>query len=107
MPKSANVIDLFIKNVKNAQLNAADELGLVRAEIAKLQTLEKSLKADVVANAAPLEGDMFTATPVFAERDTVDWKAVAEKLEPSYQLVAAHTRHTTSISVRVTAHKKS
>jgi hypothetical protein len=86
-------------------MNTADALGLLNAQIADLQAQAKKLKAGVIANGDTIEGSLYNATPVFSARDTVNWKAVAEKLEPSRQLVAAHTKHTTVVSVRVTARK--
>lgn len=86
-------------------MNAADKLGLIKAQIADLKAQEKQLKADVVANGECLEGSLYDATPVFSERESVDWKAVAQKLAPSRQLVTAHTTVKPVVQVRVTARK--
>lgn len=84
-------------------LSVADELGVLRAEIAELQAREHDLKAAVVAAGERVEGELFDALPVFSEKDQIDWKSVAQKLNPSRQLVQAHTKHSVSVSVRVTA----
>ena len=81
----------------------ADELGLVRAQIAELKARENQLKAQVVEEGEPIEGDFYRATPVWQDRDQINWKAIAQKLEPSHQLITAHTKHTVVISVRVSA----
>ena len=85
----------------------ADELGLIRTEIKELKNTQKLLEDILKQGNNPVaEGDLFTATVVTQERDVVAWKEVAAKLNPSRQLVTAHTTHKTVVSVRVTAHKK-
>ena len=96
-----NLLDAIV----NAN-NVPDQLGLVNAQIAELQKLQKELKAWVVTHGEPISGDFYNATPVFQDRDVTDWKAVAAKLQPSRQLIAAHTKHTATVSVRVTGRKQ-
>ena len=81
----------------------ADELGLVRAQIAELKAREKDLKAQVVESGEPIEGNFYRATPVWQDRDQINWKAIAQYLNPSHQLITAHTKHTVVVSVRVSA----
>ena len=81
----------------------ADELGLVHAQIAELKAREKELKAQVVEEGEPVEGNYFRATPVWQDRDQINWKAIAQYLNPSHQLITAHTKHTVVVSVRVSA----
>jgi len=81
----------------------ADELGLVRAQIAELKAREKELKAQVVEEGEPVEGNYFRATPVWQDRDQINWKAIAQYLNPSHQLITAYTKHTVVVSVRVSA----
>lgn len=77
-----------------------DELGHIKARVADLTAQEKRLKSELAnycANPAPgnmyaFEGRDFRATvslPLPSE--VTDWRAVAERLEPSRQLVRAHT----------------
>ena len=84
-------------------LNIADQLGIVRARIAELQADEKALKAEIIATGIPVEGELFRAVPVVAERTTTAWKKVAEKLNASRQLITAYSKTATVASVRVTA----
>ena len=79
-----------------------DELGLIQAQIAELRVLEKALKGAILQS-GDTEGDLFKATIIEAERRSVDWKAVANHLEPSYQLVRAHSKTTDVVTIKVTA----
>lgn len=83
-------------------MNLADQLGTIQAAIADLKKQEAALKGAILESGT-LEGDLFKATVVEAERSTVNWKAVAQKLEPSHQLVRAHTSRKDVVSIRVTA----
>jgi len=84
-------------------LNIADQLGIVRARISELQADEKALKAEIINAGHPVEGELFRATPIVAERTTVSWKQVAAKFNPSRQLISAYSKVATVTSVRVTA----
>jgi hypothetical protein len=71
-----------------------DELGQLAAEIAELTARQDALKAELVVSGIKTdEGDLFRATvsQVFPSPRT-DWQAVAQKLNPSHQLVTAHTK---------------
>lgn len=102
MTNTATVTNLFPSN--------ADRLGEIKAEIKILKDeadkIESFFKAEANGVSTKFEGDLFVANVVVSERDTVDWKAVAAKLEPSHQLVTAHTKHTTVVQVRSQAHGK-
>ena len=84
-----------------------DRLGELRAELKTLKneaaTIEAFLKRE---GAGRYDGDLFCATVTESQRTTVDWKAVAAKLEPSRQLVSAHTSTTDVITLRLSAHAK-
>lgn len=86
----------------------ADELGAVRAEIKQLQDKAKVLETLLKnQHTTSVDGDLYhVAISYGVETKRVDWKTVAQKLEPSRQLVAAHTKTTTADRVRVSAHKK-
>jgi len=84
-------------------LNIADQLGIVRARISELQADEKALKAEIVAIGHAVDGELFRAVPITAERTTVSWKQVAAKLNPSRQLITAYSKVATVVSVKVTA----
>jgi hypothetical protein len=82
----------------------ADTLGMLKAQIAELETLAKIEHARLVAlGTGAHEGNIFRATVSVAARESVDWKAIAEKLEPSRQLVTAHTSAKDVTTVRVVA----
>jgi hypothetical protein len=71
-----------------------DELGQLAAEIADLTERQDALKAELVAAGIKSdEGDLFRATvsTVYPSPRT-DWAAVAKKLNPSHQLITAHTK---------------
>ncbi len=86
----------------------ADQLGSLRAQIKVLQDKAKEaegfLKESELASA---DGLRYHVAVVRADRKSVDWKAICAKLDPSYQLVSAYTRVKPTVSVRVSAHKKS
>jgi hypothetical protein len=86
------------------KLHPADALGFLKAQIADLENRAKVEHARLVAmGIGAHEGDMFRATVSVAERESVDWKTVAARLEPSRQLVAAHTSAKEVTTVRVVA----
>ena len=70
-----------------------DELGLLLADKAVLVKREEELKSILRgAGVSPVEGQLFRATVATpAPTEVVDWKAIAERLEPSRQLITAHT----------------
>lgn len=79
----------------------ADELGCLRAQKKTLEAREKEIR-DVLIDAGieVLEDETFLAKRVESMRELIDWKAVAAKLEPSHQLVTAHTTEKEIISIR-------
>lgn len=70
-----------------------DRLGSLRAELAELEALEKTLKTTLTDSGCErVEGRLFKAAIVFsAGRFKTDWQTIAERFSPSRQLVAAHT----------------
>ena len=84
-----------------------DRLGELKAQIKTLQDEAKAIEASMKADGSDrFEGAFFAASVSHSERTTVDWKAIAEKLEPSRQLVRAHTSTKPVVTVRVSAHRK-
>jgi type II secretory pathway pseudopilin PulG len=83
-------------------MKAVDRLGRVQAEIAALREEEVALKAEVLAS-GDTEGTLFKAAIIVQNRTTVAWKAVAEYLKPSRQLVKAHSTEQQVTSIKVTA----
>jgi len=94
MTKKANVTGL------------ADELGLIRARMADLKDREIEIREVMIAaGISAFEDKKFRAVVVESLRTLINWKAVAEKLEPSHQLVTAHTTEKEVISIRVSARR--
>jgi hypothetical protein len=81
-----------------------DQLGCVKAQIATLEKEEKRLR-DAIAelDCDAIDGELFRATVSHSEVAAVDWKTIAEKCEPSRQLVAAHTELKDRVTVKVVA----
>jgi len=85
-----------------------DELGLIKAQAADLKSREDAIKAALTESGfSALEGKFFRAAVSICERSPkTDWEAVANKLAPSRQLIAAHTHAQDSyVAVRVSARK--
>ena len=81
---------------------AVDALGRLLAQIADLEGQAKSLKSFLSGHGAgAYEGELFRATVSESERETLDMKAVREKLSP--QFIRAHTKLTPVTTVRVSA----
>lgn len=86
----------------------ADRIGELRAEAKRINNEAAELEAALIAaHETAVDGRQFrVAISYNVERKLVDWKAVAAKLNPSRQLVRAHTKTSVSNRVRVTALKK-
>jgi hypothetical protein len=81
-----------------------DELGLLLAQKAELSKREECLKQLLKESGEKaVEGELFRATVSTFDAVRVDYKAICEKLEPNYQLVAAHTSTKSQTNVRVVA----
>lgn len=88
--------------------NIADQLGFIQAQIAELKAQEVLLRNELVEKIGDeqiltIEGELFQVT--FSATHTVktNWKAVAEKLRPSRQLIAAHSVPADSFRLNVRA----
>lgn len=91
-------------------MNATIQTAAIADRIGELDAITKPLLAERERLAAQLKalgagrytGELWNCTVVEGTRTTVDWKAIAEKLAPSRQLVTAHTSTTPVVSLRVT-----
>lgn len=84
----------------------ADELGVIRAKMADLKDRESEIREIMLeAGEKAFEDRKFRAVVVESLRTYIDWKAVAEKLKPSRQLVTAHTTEKDVVSIRVSARR--
>ena len=86
-----------------------DTLATIRAQIADLKGREDIYKAALIAAGhRAIDGTQHRATisePIY--RVTIDWKTIAERLNPSIQLVTAHTHNAEepTITVRISGRK--
>jgi Tfp pilus assembly protein PilX len=75
--------------------NMVDRLAALDAAMADLkaerEAIAAAIKADADGGFAEYEGTEHCVTVSTTLRDTVNWKAVAAKLNPSRQLVQAYT----------------
>ncbi len=84
----------------------ADELGIIRAKMADLKDREVEIREVMIAaGISAFEDKKFRAVVVESLRTLIDWKSVAAKLEPSHQLVSAHTTQKEVTSIRVSARR--
>ena len=89
-----------------SNLTTVDQLGTLQAEIAALQTQEKSLKDELKAEGVGvIEGDLYDATVYDSERKTTAWKKIAEKLGATVQMIAGNTTKSITTSVKITPRK--
>lgn len=81
----------------------ADRMGLLHAVIAQSKAEAETLRAELeAAGLKEIEGDLYRVAFADCKGATkVNWKAIAAKLKPSRQLIAAHTS-TGEDSVRIT-----
>jgi hypothetical protein len=90
-------------------IDMVDTLATIRADIADLKSREETYKAALIAAGhRAIDGTQHRATisePVY--RVTIDWRTIAERLEPSRQLIKAHTTtaEEPTITVRISGRK--
>lgn len=87
-----------------------DRLAFVKAQIAELKAEEAALKGALVdSGESVVDGDLYRAAiSECPGKPTTDWRAVAEYLKPSRQLITAHTTAGNPFFVvRVSARKTS
>lgn len=78
-----------------------DEAGAIDAEVKRLTAQLETIKATIKAQGAgDYAGFDFTAKVTETTRESVDYKAICAKLEPSRQLIAAHTTRATIQSIK-------
>jgi hypothetical protein len=91
-------------NITDIQLTDIDQLGMLQAQIAELEAKAKQL-ADKIKNEGEghYEGNLFKGCVTLSQRATVDSKAVFAAANVPADLIAAHTKTTASITLRITA----
>lgn len=81
----------------------ADRIGALDAAMKPLEREREQLAAALKAlGAGKYTGELWNATVSESIRTSVDWKAVAAKLQPSRQLVTAHTSETPVTALKIT-----
>jgi hypothetical protein len=87
-----------------------DQLAALDTALAELKTQRESLadamKLDAGGRSASFEGSVHVVTVSTALRECVDWKAIAAKLEPSRQLIVAHTSTKSVTTLKVVGKAK-
>ena len=70
-----------------------DEIGSIRAEIKRLEAINKQLTDQLKDTGAGKHTGAIYKSTVYAvdPKTTIDWKAVAMHFEPSRQLITAHS----------------
>ena len=70
-----------------------DEIGSIRAEIKRLEAINKQLTEQLKSTGAGKHTGAIYKSTVYAvpEKTTVNWQAVAMHFEPSRQLITAHS----------------
>jgi hypothetical protein len=70
-----------------------DEIGSIRSEIKRLETLNEQLTKQLKeSGAGKYQGAIYKSTvSATSETAVTDWKAVAMHFSPSHQLITAHS----------------
>ena len=85
-----------------------DQLLAVKAQIASLEQTEKELKDCLIASGqTSIDGILARASVSYCEgREKTDWQTIAQRFNPSRQLIVAHTTTGAPFyTVRVSARK--
>ena len=78
-----------------------DQAGSIDSEIKALEKQLATLKTAIKAHGTGKHaGFVFSANVIDSERTTTDWQTIAERFNPSRQLVNAHTTHAVIQSIR-------
>lgn len=108
MPRHNTQGDLDMDSAAAVAARKADRIGLLRIVLKRTQEELDTLRAELEdAGLSEIEGDFYRVSFASCKGAVkTNWKAVAAKLKPSHQLIAAHT--TTgeeSVRMNVTALK--
>ena len=96
-------------NTNDIALLEVDQLGLLLAQIAELTKQADKIKDDIKEVATLLNGDkviagnLYKATVVEANRNTVDYKKLCSDLGITSEQLAAYTKVSAVFSVKVTS----
>lgn len=95
-------------NANDISLTKVDELGLLLAQIAELTKKADKIKDEIkdaatAGGPSAVEGNLFKATVVEANRKVVDWKAIAKVCNIPESVIADNTSIAAVFSVKTTA----
>jgi N-formylglutamate amidohydrolase len=95
-------------NANDISLTQVDTLGMLLAQIAELtkqaDAIKDSIKdAATSGGATVVEGNLFKATVVEANRKVTDWKAIAKVCNIPEDVIIANTSITAVFSVKTTS----
>lgn len=89
--------------VLNIQITKVDQLGMLLAQIAELEAQAEAIKNELKQQEGHIEGSLYKACVTLSQRSTVDNKAVFKAANVPAELIAAHTKTTAVITLKVTA----
>ena len=102
MSKQLNVV--VLAEVSVAAL--VDRIGELDAAMKPLKDEREKLAAQVKAlGAGKYSGQLWSCTVSQSTRTSVDWETIAERLNPSRQLIVAHTSTSLVTALKVTGAK--
>ena len=95
-------------NANDISLTQVDTLGFLLAQIAELtakaDAIKDSIKDSATAGGAKvIEGNLYKATVVEANRKVTDWKAIAKVCNIPEDVIIANTSITAVFSVKTTS----
>jgi len=89
--------------VLDIQITKVDQLGMLLAQIAELEAQAEAIKNELKQQEGHIEGSLYKACVTLSQRSTVDNKAVFKAANVPAELIAAHTKTTAVITLKVTA----
>jgi hypothetical protein len=95
-------------NANDISLTQVDNLGMLLAQIAELtakaDAIKDSLKdAATAGGPSVIEGNLFKATVIEANRKVTDWKAVAKVCNIPDEVIIANTKVSAVFSIKTTS----
>ena len=85
------------------EITKVDQLGMLLAQIADLEAQAEVIKNELKQQEGHIEGSLYKACVTLSQRATVDNKAVFKAANVPAELIAAHTKTTAVITLKVTA----
>jgi hypothetical protein len=89
--------------VLDLQITKVDQLGMLLAQIADLETQAEVIKNELKQQEGHIEGNLYKACVTLSQRKTVDNKAVFSEANVPAELIEKHTKTSAVITLKVTA----